>query len=1596
MLDALLAKLARGRPKTSGLDLFTQLLFQDADPQLVSRLGEASLGEIAIAAAEFIAEKPVGRHKVRYRQVGVPARASTVIELLNDDMPFLVDSVTAEVLARDCTVQQVLHPIFKTRRGAGGRLEAVTAPGDKQWQKDQESFIQIYLEPIDDAIAADLTEELGGILEQVRSAVADWQPMLQRVRGLIQTYHRSAMPVSDAERAESIAFLEWLEAGHFTFLGMREFSLAGDVESGTLDVLPEQGLGVLRNPEVRVLRRGNEMVHLTPEIRRFYQQPTVLIVSKANTLAKVHRRTHLDYIGAKLFGEDGRVTGELRIVGLFTSAAYTRSVRAIPFLRNKADRVIAASGFPPDSHNGKVLLNIIETYPRDELFQISVEQLREWALEILDLDLRPRIRVFPRIDEFDRFVTALVYVPRDRFSTEVRQRIAQLLCDAYQGRLAAFTPHFLEGPLVRTHFVIARTEGPTPRPDPATLEEAIRGIVQSWQDRLATAIHAGDDDRARALFNKYGNAFSAGYRETFGPERALQDIARVEVLTDQEPVAIDFYDDETADTGRVRVAIYRLGPPIPLSDRVPVLENFGFRVIDERSYRMRPSFDDGTRDVRLHDMVLETPGNRPIVLGDEDLRLEEAFLAVWRGDAESDGFNRLILAAGLDWRRAEIFRAYGAYLRQLRLPFTPADIAQALTTHASVTRLLMDLFGCRLDPSSGLAAEARADAAAAIRVRIEEALASIPSLDEDRILRHMLNLIQSTLRTNFFVRDAAGGRLPALAVKLRSAEVDGMPEPRPYAEIWIYAPRVEGVHLRFAPIARGGLRWSDRALDFRTEVLGLVKAQQVKNTVIVPQGAKGGFLPKRLPVKGDREAFMKEGVAAYEIFVSSLLDLTDNIVDDVIVPPRDVVRHDQDDPYLVVAADKGTATFSDFANSIAVRRGFWLGDAFASGGSAGYDHKKMAITARGAWECVKRHFRELGTDIQTMPFRVIGIGDMSGDVFGNGMLLSKEIRLVAAFDHRDIFIDPEPDAAASFGERQRLFQLPRSSWQDYDKALISNGGGVFSRSSKSIPVSAEMQRLLGSAETTLTPSALINAILKAPADLLWLGGIGTYVRATTETDEQVGDRANDSVRITASELRVKVIGEGANLGLTHRGRIEFAKAGGKVNADFIDNSAGVNSSDQEVNIKIAFGPLLRSGRLDLDARNAVLVAMTGEVAEACLENNYQQSLSLSLGESRGLADIGFQQRLIRDLEQEGLLDRGLEALPTDRQISERIKTVEALTRPELAVLLSYAKISLSRHLLASNLPDDPQLADLLHGYFPTTMQRDWVAAIDAHRLRREIIATVLTNNAINRGGSTFVVRLEEETGHLPATIVTAFAAVVKVFDLESLWSRIDKLDSAVPATLQLELYRACQNLVRRQSHWFLRRAQLGDGLGALVGLFKPGIDAMRPIMGEGLSADEAKVRAERTNRYVAEGVPEDLAREIALLDRLGSGTDIVAVARATGRPVPMLVRLYTEVGSHFRLDTLREAAESMPLTDYFDRLAVNSSLSILSDAQRAVLEDIARASKDDEPSFKRWLDRHGKAADRAKVSLDEIIDSGAPTLARLTVAAAQLRDLVHS
>ena len=1579
---------------------FAPLLFGSRGLSGLEELSPAWLAAATRAAREFIASKPAAGHKLLIR--GAPAggdpaaRAAAIIEILNDDMPFLVDSVLGELQARGLAVRLLLHPILRTKRDAGGHLLACASAGDARLRDGRaESYIAIEIDALTAAEARELSDAISQILDEVRVVVGDWRPMLARLQQAVAELEGAPPTVPAELLQESLAFLGWLERGNFTFLGAQEFELKGDARSGDLVRMPGKGLGVLSDPEVHVLRRGTELVAMTPEVRRFFFLPAPLIITKANVISRVHRRAHMDYIGIKSYHQDGTPRGETRIVGLFTSQAYVLSPSQIPFLRHKVATVLAASGFPPTSHDGKALLNILETFPRDELFQIGVERLQQFAQGILDLVTRPRVRLFVRVDRFDRFLSALVYVPRDRFNSRVRERIGALLCAAYNGRIAAYYPYFpTEGPLVRVQFIVGRYSGVTPQADVAVLERGIGDIVRTWEDRLLEAL-AAPGAGGEALKAKYGAAFSIGYQETFPPERALEDIKRIERLSPELPVAIELYRPDGAPATRAHAALYRFGGPISLSQRVPVLENLGFSAIDERSYAIMPRSADGVREVTLHDMLLETADGNAIDLARHQERLEACFLAVFGGEADNDGFNRLILGASADWRQAAVLRAYASYLRQLGSPFGMRYVADALTRHAGVARDFIALFDARFDPSGGQDVAGRVTAAAPIRERIAGALAEVPSLDEDRILRQMLNLIEATVRCNFYQR-AADGRAPAtLAFKFDSKAVEAAPPPRPYREMWVYSPRVEGIHLRFAPIARGGIRWSDRAQDFRTEVLGLVRAQLVKNAVIVPSGAKGGFLPKQLPRGGGREEVQKEGIAAYRIFISALLDLTDNIVDGIIVPPANVVRHDGDDTYLVVAADKGTATFSDIANAIAAERGFWLDDAFASGGSAGYDHKRMAITARGAWVCVRRHFRELDKDIQREAFRVVGIGDMSGDVFGNGMLLSEHIALVAAFDHRDIFIDPAP-APGSFAERKRLAALPRSSWQDYDRALLSKGGGVFSRALKSVPLSAEMRRLLELEVTSLTPNDLIRAILKCRTDLLWFGGIGTYIRATSESDAEVGDRANDWVRITATEVRAKVIGEGANLGVTQRARIEFAARGGRINTDFIDNSAGVNTSDQEVNIKIALGAAMRAGKLAPPARNALLAAMTDDVAEASLTNNYQQSLALSLAERSSGRELADYALLMRNLEGRRLFERALEALPSDAELQERARAGRGLTRPELAVLLSYAKIALQHDLLESQVPDEPELAASLIAYFPRELRQRFAAELQRHSLRREIIALGLTNAIIDRAGPSMVVRLTDETSRTTANVAHAFLAARAVFELAPLWQRIDALDGTMKGAAQLALYAATQHLLNGQTLWFLRDGGALSDLAGTIARHRAGVTTLQPQLAGLLPDGIRRQLTSAAQRLVTDGTPPDLATDIAALDVLAEVPAITAIAADTGAPQATAAAIFFALGERLGTRDLGVRAMALSATDYYDRLAITQALLQLADAQgrltRSVLLAIASGAARD---VEAWLAGRSARFDRVLGTLREVAGEGVLTVARLLVVAGQLAEIAR-
>jgi glutamate dehydrogenase len=1573
---------------------FVATLFDGVAPEDVARYDGAELVAFATKAWTFLAARKPSEPKIRltsetYRE-GERRNAISILEIINDDMPFLVSSVLAELEERKIAVQLVAHPVLNVTRDDSGRLIAFSPRTSLQ---SRESFIHFHIDHVEenaerDAVVASLAE----VLEEIRRAVTDWRSMLAKVGTLVDELARNPSPLLPGEISEAIAFLQWLVADNFIFLGMRDYKL---LDGQHFEPQYDTNLGVLRHREMRVLQRDRE----PPEILAFLHEPKVLITTKSNVRSRVHRRVYLDYIGIKRLDVSGRVVGEFRIIGLFTSTAYTRPARSIPYLRRKLDTVVRRAAFPAEGHSEKALLNILETYPRDDLFQIDEDELYRFVLAILYLGERPRVRVLPRYDRFDRFVSILVYVPRARYHSSVQIAIGNHLTEVFKGRLAVVQPNYLDGPLVRAHFIIASNADAIPRVSQPALEGAVETIIRTWLDNFVDQLNrAYDPARAHDLARRYGEAFSAAYREAYTPEVAVRDLRVFESVSADRPIAVEFRSHEgEGGEGGAALKVWSFARPIPLSERVPVLENMGFRVVDEQTYHVALAGPDAP-DFWLHDMVLRHARSELVEFHALRSKLAAGFLMVMRGIAENDGYNALILRAGLGWRDVALIRTLSRHLRQIRVPFSQDYMWATLTKHAALAEQILALFHARFGPNPPATDAPRTEQEQAITTKIERELAQVESLDEDRILRRFVNAVSAAVRTNFYQLGADGMPRDVISVKFSSHKLDAMPLPRPLYEIFVYSPRVEGIHLRFGKVARGGIRWSDRPQDFRTEILGLGKAQQVKNAVIVPVGAKGGFVPKRLiPTSAralSRAAVQAEGVATYEIFIGALLDLTDNIGVDDIIHPESVIRHDDDDPYLVVAADKGTATFSDIANGIARTRDFWLDDAFASGGSAGYDHKKMGITARGAWEAVNRHFRELNVDIGKTLFTVGGIGDMSGDVFGNAMLRERTIKLVAAFDHRDIFIDPDPDPERSFAERKRLFDLPQSSWQSYNKELVSPGGGVYSRAAKEINLSPQAQALFGLARANITPPELISGILKLPVDLLFFGGIGTYVRASMESDEAAGDRANDAVRITGADLRCKVIGEGANLGMTQRGRIEAAFRGVRLNTDAIDNSAGVNTSDLEVNLKIALSRPMRDRRLTRTDRDQLLVQMAEDVATLVLRANYQQTLALSLALRRGMEDFGFEQRLMQTLEARHLLDRAVEFLPDDVELTERRNRARPLTRPELAVLLAYAKLALKSELLNSSVPDDPYLAREVERYFPPAIAQQFPEAIRTHRLRREIIATQLANSMLNRGGPSLIVRMTDATYAAPDRIAAAFTVVRNSFRLVALNGQIDALDNKIDGEAQLGLYAELQNLLLDRMVWFLRNVDLKQGLAAIIERYHAQIEEVAQALDRILPDELAAIKAARVDGLKEAGVPTELAQRIGDLRALGAATDIVLIASPIEQPVVNVAATYFAASAFFRLQDVAAAAREIRLTDYYDRLAFDRALAQIGEALRALTAHMVDAGTPGRDAVERWAQGRGQDVERTRLALHEVVASGL-TLSKLSVAANMLTDLAR-
>ena len=1527
-----------------------------------------------------------------------------VVTILQDDRPFLVDSVMGELADAAVSVRALYHPVCSPASGV------------------RQSAIIVVINPLPPERREALAGELATAMADVRWAVQDHGAMTALIERSIT--HLQACPGTVAADvvAENIAFLNWMKSDHFVFLGARDYDYPRTDDGGYAAEEPlgqvAQGVGVLRDQTRTVLRRSSEPAILTAQMKRQMDLSEPVTVAKANIRSRVHRRAYMDYVGVKRYGDDGRPSGETRFVGLFTAEAYDRAASEVPLVRMKVANALARAGKTPGSHNEKRLKNILENYPRDELFQITEDELLSISLGILHLYDRPRIKTFTRKDPFDRFVSVLAFIPRERFDSGVRERIGALLAKAWGGRISAWYPQLGDAPLVRIHYVLGVTPGQHPTPDPVALDAAVAEAGRSWIDRFETAARDAEiaDAEIGLLSAKWAEAFGAGYRDRYDAAEAVTDLQEIDRLNASgevgpadggEPVAVRAFRSLEDSELQFRFKLYRRGAAVPLSDVLPILADMGLKTLEEFNHTIRPA---GEMEVHVHEFLLEDPRGGSLVFADIEGPFETAFTAVWNRQTESDGFNRLVLELGIDWRAAALVRTLARYRQQTGLDPSQAVQEEALREYPDVARALLSLFACKFDPAHGGSAQDRETAAAELMTKITALLQDVKSLDHDRVLRRLALLIGAIKRTNFYQTAADGASKPHISIKIASRELDDLPLPKPYREVFVWAPHIEGSHLRFGPVARGGLRWSDRRDDFRTEVLGLVKAQQVKNAVIVPVGSKGGFFPKYLAgivrAGGDRDAQQAEAIRAYKTFLSGMLDITDNIgADGGVIHPANVVAWEGDDPYLVVAADKGTATFSDIANGISADYGFWLDDAFASGGSVGYDHKGMGITARGAWEAVKRHFREIGKDIQTEPFTVVGVGDMSGDVFGNGLLLSKASKLVAAFDHRDIFIDPNPDPAASWIERKRLFDLPRSSWQDYDKGLISTGGGVFSRQAKSITLTPEIKAILDITEDSLDPVSLMRAILKAPAELLYLGGIGTYVKAATETDAQVGDKGTDALRIDGSDLRVKVVGEGANLGFTQAGRIAFAATGGRINTDAIDNSAGVDTSDHEVNIKILIGSALTDGVLPLAERVPLLASMTDEVGLKVLAHNYDQTLALSLQQAEGVGGLDAQQRFMQSLGARGKLDRKVEGLPGDIQINEMRGLGKALARPELAVLMAYGKLELADDIVASTAPEDPFFEETLVRYFPGPLAR-FEDQMKSHRLRREIVATVLCNEIVNMTGPTFPDRLRAAADVDTTALVIAFEAARRIFRLDEAWDAVNGLDLKVPAETQMALYQEIAKVLRRQTFWLARRAARdGATVQGLIDLYRPVADALRADGGSVLSRFEQDRFAKRAEAFIAGGAPEDLARTVALMRALVPTLDIGDLAEESAWSETGMARLYHQVGAAFDFDRLRAAAGSVPANDYFDRMAVRRLIEDLMAEQVALTRAVAKGSTPSvgaqeasaEAAVDAWIGSRQTMVDGLHASVNEIDASGAGwTFAKLTIANGALRSIVSS
>ncbi len=1520
----------------------------------------------------------------------------TVIDLNMPDRPFILDSITAEILRQGYTIYEVIHPVVRLERDKNGLISHIYDADELD--KPAESCMHIQISHIGSkkdrkALQAGLEK----VLTYVKKAVEDWQTMLDRASDVLEELERAHAMHSNEEVNEAFDFIRWAVENNYIFLGYRQYEFVHEGKHPKLVVDKEHEYGIFKAKEDEDKPVGLQAV--PEEALKTGKTIPLIEITKSNRRSVVHRSVQMDYISIKRFDTKGKLIGEHRFIGLFTSSVYHQSATRIPIIRKKIDAVIRRSDFAPQSHNSKALMAILQSYPRDELLQISTDELLEKSMGIVELAERPATKLFVRRDRYERFVSCIVYIPRDRFNTNMREKVQHILEEAYGGQMSDFYSQLTESPLARLHLLIRVEEGKVKSPDLKTLERKLVDVTNNWfnglRNRLITEM---GERKGEKFYRYYVNAFTDSYKQSYHFGGTYHDIVKMEEAYAEDRLTIELYKLEEDDEFTYQVKIFQPRQLVMLSEVMPVLENMGFDAIDQHTYQVKPEHQDDSNWIMHFRLKVSRGMKIPLAKGArspiEDIKaeFEEAMYKVWHGELENDALNKLILRAKMTWRNVEILRAYLKYTAQTAFPYSSDFMASVVARHPLIATQLMELFHARFNPET----EKRQQQIEKANDTITVLLSDVSDVVDDRVIRQFRDTIQHTLRTNAFQTKKGGGYKDYISLKLDATQVPNLPLPRPYREIFVYSVEVEGIHLRGGKVARGGLRWSDRREDFRTEILGLVKAQMVKNAVIVPVGSKGGFVVKQ-PVIGSRDAVIAQGIECYKNFLRGLLDITDNLVSGKVTHPKDVVIHDGEDPYLVVAADKGTATFSDIANEISAEYNHWLGDAFASGGSAGYDHKKMGITARGAWVSVQRHFAEMGLDVQKEDFTVAGIGDMSGDVFGNGMLLSKHIRLIAAFNHMHIFLDPNPEAATSYKERKRLFAKQRSGWEDYNTDLISKGGGVYSRSEKVIELSKEIRDALDIKESKLSPDELIRAIMRSPVDLIWNGGIGTYVKSADESHAEVGDKANDSTRVNADELRCKVIGEGGNLGLTQNARIAYALHGGRINTDAIDNSAGVDCSDHEVNIKIAFYHAMEREALTLKKRNELLEAMTENVASLVLKDNQMQTLALTISEQEGASLLETEKRLMRELEEKGLLNRKVEFLPDDEQLQNRALMDKGLTRPELAVILSYSKIDIFNELMDSAMPDDDYYIRDVISYFPDAMQKPYLQDIEAHPLKRELVATAISNSIVNRMGNSFFMRMKEDLGKKGCDVARAYTVVRDAFNLRELWAEIESLGSTVPVEVQVELHLEIRELVNRCVSWFLRHYPDPLNVSELIDGYKENVEKLYGIFDNIMSdAVRDSVKAKEED-YIAHDVPAKLATRIALFEALASACDIIFVAKDSHLPIREVGRSYYILGSRLHLGYLRLQARKLITDSHWDNLAIQSMIETLYDQQMRLTAKVTQGKCEGnvcDIAIDSWLEANGKGLSSYDSFFADMMRQEEITASMLMVAIGRVDSLL--